>query len=31
VVRCELIQGRTRPEKAPAGGYVQGENFVVPL
>jgi NDP-sugar pyrophosphorylase family protein len=31
VVRRELIQGRTRPEKAPPGGYAQGENFVVPL
>ena len=31
VVRRELIEGKTRPEKAPSGGYLQGENFVVPL
>ena len=31
VVRRELVEGKTKPEKAPAGGHLQGENFIVPL
>ena len=31
VVRRELIEGKTRPEKAPSNGYIRGENFIVPL
>lgn len=31
VVRRELIEGKIRPEKAPQGGYIRGENFIVPL
>jgi NDP-sugar pyrophosphorylase family protein len=31
VVRRELIEGKTRPEKAPASGYFNSENFIVPL
>ena len=31
VVRSELIEGKTKPEKAPAGGYSLGENYIVPL
>lgn len=31
VVRRELIEGKIRPEKAPQGGYLHGENFIVPL
>jgi NDP-sugar pyrophosphorylase family protein len=30
VVRGALIEGKTRPEKAPA-GYIRGENYIVPL
>ena len=31
VVRRELIEGKSKPEKAPANGHLQGENFIVPL
>lgn len=31
VVRRELIEGKIRPEKAAASGYINGENFIVPL
>ena len=31
VVRRELVEGKTTPEKAPQGGYLRGENFIVPL
>jgi hypothetical protein len=30
VVRRELVEGKTRPEKALP-GHFRGENFVVPL
>jgi NDP-sugar pyrophosphorylase family protein len=30
VVRCELIEGKTPPEKAVS-GHIEGENFIVPL
>lgn len=31
VVRRELIEGKIKPEKAPSGGHIHGENFIVPL
>lgn len=31
VVRRELIEGKTIPEKAAPGGHFQGQNFIVPL
>jgi NDP-sugar pyrophosphorylase family protein len=31
VVRRELIEGKSKPEKAPTNGHLQGENFIVPL
>jgi NDP-sugar pyrophosphorylase family protein len=31
VVRRELIEGKPKPEKAPPGGRIHGENFIVPL
>src|SRR5690242_11806390 len=31
VVRHELIEGRSKPEKAAPAGYVRGENYIVPL
>jgi len=31
VVRRELIEGKAKPEKAPPGGQLHGQNFIVPL
>ena len=31
VVRRELVEGKMTPEKAAKGGYLRGENFIVPL